>query len=95
MLIVPVPSLIRLVASISRADEHHAGGDVLGAIGVMLADIAFGVAEFVGEQERLAILAQRLPPILVERMDRHGEEAEVHRVTPGPRPSRTFLAGTL
>jgi hypothetical protein len=63
-----------------RADEHHAGGDVLGAVGVVLADIAFGVAELVGENESLAILAQRLPPVLVERMDRHGEEAEVHLI---------------
>ena len=62
-----------------RADEHHARGDVLGAVGVVLADIAFGVAELVGEDERLAILAQRLAPVLLERMDRHGEEAEIHR----------------
>ena len=44
----------------------------------VLADIAFGEAELVGEQERLAVLAQRLPPVLVQRMDRHGEEAELH-----------------
>src|SRR3954453_18102238 len=61
-----------------RANKHHARRDVLGAVGVMLADIAFDVAELVGEDERLAILAQRNAPVLLDRMDRHGEEAEVH-----------------
>ena len=82
MLMVPVPSLIVLVASIRRGDEHHAGRDVLGLVGRVLADIAFGEAELVGEDERLAVLAQRLPPVLVQRMDRHGEEAELHRGLP-------------
>ena len=74
---------MRLVASIRRGDEHRAGGDVLGLVGGVLADIAFGEAELVGEDEGLAILAQRLPPVLVQRMDRHGEEAELHRDAPG------------
>src|SRR5581483_6235400 len=47
----------------------------------MLADIALDEAELVGEQERLAILAQRLPPVLVQRMDRHRKKAKLH----GPR----------
>ena len=64
-------------------DEHRAGGDVLGLVGGVLADIALGEAELVGEDEGLAVLAQRLPPVLVQRMDRHGEEAELHRDAPG------------
>jgi hypothetical protein len=44
----------------------------------VFADITLGKAQLVGQDERLAILAQRCPPILVERMDRHGEEAELH-----------------
>src|SRR5687768_14736774 len=62
-----------------RGDEHGAGGDVLGLVGRVLADITLDEAELVGEQEGLAILAQRLPPILAEAMDRHGEKAELHR----------------
>jgi hypothetical protein len=34
----------------------------------VLADIALDVAELVGKEERLAVLAQRCPPVLVERM---------------------------
>ena len=79
MLIVPVPSLMRLVASIS-VQMNITQEVMFSAWSVcVLADIAFGVAELVGQDERLAVLAQRLPPVLVERMDRHGEEAEVHR----------------
>jgi len=71
-----------------RADEHRARRDVLGAIGVMLADIAFDIAELVRKDERLAILAQRLSPVLLDRMDRHGEEAELHQTLHGSfRPS--------
>ena len=61
-----------------RGDEHHARGDVLGAVGGVLADVALDEAELVGEDERLAVLAQRRPPVLAQRMDRHGEEAEFH-----------------
>src|SRR4030088_45686 len=44
----------------------------------MLADIAFDVAEFVRQDKGFAVLPQRLPPILAQRMDRHGEEAKFH-----------------
>jgi hypothetical protein len=60
------------------ADEHHAGGDVLRPVGGVLAHIAFHIAELVRQDEGLAILAQALPPLLVEGMDRHGEESELH-----------------
>ena len=62
-------------------DEHHARRDILGAVGRVLADISFDKAELVSQQERLTILAQGLPPVLVQRMDRHGEKAEFHGVS--------------
>ena len=40
-----------------RSEEYRAGGDVLGQVGCVLADIALDEAQFVGEQESLAILA--------------------------------------
>jgi len=46
----------------------------------VLADIGFGEAEFVGQQESLAILLERKPPILVEGMDRHRKEPKIHRL---------------
>ena len=58
--------------------EHQARRDVLGLIGDVLAGISLNKAEFVGKYKSLAVFAQRLSPILVERMDRHGEEAEFH-----------------
>jgi hypothetical protein len=44
----------------------------------VLADVTLGEAELVGEDESLTVLAQRLPPILVHRVDRHSEETELH-----------------
>jgi hypothetical protein len=59
-------------------DEHQAVRDVLDRVGEMLAAIAFGVAELVGQDEGLAVLLQRLRIVPSLRMDRHGEEAEFH-----------------
>ena len=59
-------------------DEGNAGGDVLGLVGDVLADIGLGEAQFVRQQESFAVLLQGQPPILVERMDRHGKEPEIH-----------------
>src|ERR1700722_20878810 len=58
--------------------EGDAGGDVLGPVGDMLADIGLGKPEFIGQQEGFTILPERLTPILVERMDWHGKETEIH-----------------
>ena len=44
----------------------------------MLADIAFGEAQPVGEQHELAVLLERLGELPAGRMDGHGEEAELH-----------------
>jgi hypothetical protein len=44
----------------------------------VLADIGFGEAEFIGQQESLAILLERKPPILVDRMDWHRKESKLH-----------------
>jgi hypothetical protein len=59
-------------------DESYAGSDILGSVGDVLADIGFGEAEFIGQQESLAILLERKPPILVDRMDRHRKEPKLH-----------------
>jgi hypothetical protein len=48
----------------------------------MLPDIALDEAELVGQHERLAILAERLAPILAQGMKRHCEEAELHGAPP-------------
>ncbi len=61
-----------------RREKERAGGDVLGLVGGVFAAIGLGEAELVGEHEGFAVLAERLAPVLVERMDRHGEEAELH-----------------
>jgi hypothetical protein len=59
-------------------EKHRRGGDGLGKVSDMLADIALGKAEFLREQERFAILCQSLPPVATDGMDRHGEKAELH-----------------
>ena len=56
MLMVPVPSRMRLVASTSVAQEHHARGDVLGRVRGVLADVALHEPQLVGENEGLAVL---------------------------------------
>jgi hypothetical protein len=55
-----------------------ARGDVLGLVGHVFADIALHEAELVGQDEGLAVLPERQPPVLLQRMERHGEEAEFH-----------------
>ena len=61
-------------------EEDRAGGDVLGAVGDVFAAQSLDETQFVGEHEGFAVLAQRLPPILGEWVDWHGEEAELHLV---------------
>jgi hypothetical protein len=61
-----------------RGDEHRAGGDVLGEVGCVLTDITLDEAKLVGEQERLAVLAQRHPPVLADGVHGHCEETEFH-----------------
>jgi hypothetical protein len=55
----------------------------------MLADIGFRKTELVGQNKRLAIFPERNTPILVEWMDRHGEETQFHRALA---PERRFKA---
>src|SRR4029077_7282459 len=66
-----------------RSAEHQARRNVLGEIGEVLAAIAFAVAELIGEDEGLAVLAQRLGIGTRQRMDGHDEEAELHEGSPG------------
>ena len=61
-----------------RRDEHDARGDILRFVGDVLADETFDEAEFVRQDESFAVFAQGLAPILVDRVDWHGEKAELH-----------------
>ena len=72
-------------------NEGDAGGDVLGLVGDVLADISFGKPQLIGQQERFAVLFQRQPPILVDRMDRHGKKPEIHSLL---FPKTGFLFGS-
>ena len=78
ILIVPVPSLICLVAAAIQARNAIAGGDVLGLVGDVFADIGLGEAELVGQQERFAVFPQRELPVLAEWVDRHRKETQIH-----------------
>jgi len=70
--------LIVLVSPISVAEENEAVGDVLAAIGEVLTDEGVVKSEPVRENDRLAVLLQRLRRIAVRRMQRHREVAQSH-----------------
>jgi hypothetical protein len=74
-----------------RSNERQAIWNVFGEIGQMLAAIAFAVAELVGEDERVAVLAQRLGVASAQRMNGHDEEAELHDSLHGRRKQRARL----
>jgi hypothetical protein len=61
-----------------RRQKQHAVGDVLAGIGQMLADEGVVEAKLVGEDDRLAVLAQRLRPVARQRVDRHREVTQPH-----------------
>ena len=61
-----------------RRLEHHAVGDVLAGICEMFADECIIEAELVGEDDRLAILAQSLRPVPADWVHGHGEVAQPH-----------------
>src|SRR5260370_19435945 len=58
--------------------ERDAGGDVLGLVGDVFADVSLGKPQFVGQQESLAVFLQGQLPILFDRMDRHRKETQIH-----------------
>ena len=64
-----------------RGQEHQAVGDVLVAVGEVLADERVVEPEPVGEQHRLPVLAQRLRPVPAGGVQGHGEVAESHQVS--------------
>ena len=78
----------RLRRIVEQRDGAGGDRDVRGLVGDWLADLGLGEAEVVGQQECLAILRKALAPVLVHRMDRHGEEAELHDASRGSRPTR-------
>ena len=61
-----------------RRLEQHAVGDVLAGVGQVLADEGVVEAELVGEDDRLAVFAQRLRPVAAHGMHRHGEVTQPH-----------------
>jgi hypothetical protein len=61
-----------------RRDEHDARRDILCFVGDVLANVTFDEAEFVRQDESLAVFTEGLTPILVERVDWHGEKAKLH-----------------
>src|SRR6185437_14795789 len=60
------------------SQESDAGGNVLGLVGHVLADIAFRKTKLVSEQKRLAIFVEGDAPIFFQRVDRHREETQIH-----------------
>src|ERR1700683_2460407 len=74
-----------------RSDKGQAVWDVLGEVGQVLARITFAVAEPIGEDEGLTILAQRLRISSRRRMDGHDEEAELHEFLRNRRKRRARL----
>ena len=78
-LTVPVPSLMLFGVVQHPGDEDQRRGDGLGGIGDVLAEIALGEAQPVGDQRQLAVLPKHLGELAAERVDRHGEKTEFHR----------------
>ena len=70
--------LDRLRVADERREEQHAARDVLGLLGQVLADERVVKAEPVREDDRLAVLLQRLGGAALHGMERHGEVAEAH-----------------
>ena len=63
-----------------RGVEHHAVGDGLAGVGQMLTHEGIVEAELVGQDDGLAVLLQRVGPVPVHRVNRHGEVAQSHSV---------------
>ena len=70
--IAPIMSGIEEGAEIADLLAKRGRGDNLRLVAGMFAGIGLAEAEFVGEMEGGAVLGQRLPPILFQRMDGHG-----------------------
>ena len=63
--------------------ERHAVGDILAAVGQVLAHEGAAEAQFVGQDDGLAVLLERLRPVPVQRMHRHGEITQSHSMSSG------------
>ena len=64
-----------------RGQEHHRVGDVLGRVGQVFADEHIVQAQAVGQDDGLAVFAQRLHGVPPEGMHRHHEHSESHPAT--------------
>src|SRR5207244_11538804 len=74
----PGRELDRLGLADQRREENEAVGDVLAAVGEVLADEGVVESEPVREDDRLAVLLQRLRRIAVRPMQRHRKVAQTH-----------------
>jgi len=74
-----------------RGEEDQRRGDLLDLGGEMLADPRLGIAEPVRQQDRLAVLFQRLEKRLFRAMQGHREQAELHSALPLRRRARVRL----
>src|SRR6266516_7558719 len=61
-----------------RGLKHHAVGDGLAGVGEMLAHEGVVEPELIGENDGLEVLLERLDPITVHGVHRHGEVAQSH-----------------
>ncbi len=61
-----------------RGVEHHAVGDGLAGVGEVLAHEGVVETELVGQDDGLAVLLERLGPVAVHGVHRHGEVAQPH-----------------
>ena len=68
-----------------RGQENQAVGDGLVAVGEVLADERVVVSQAVGQQHGLPVLAQRFRPVPAGGVQGHGEVAESHDVSQGPK----------
>ena len=62
--------------------EQHRIGDAFGGVGHVFADIGFGIAQFIGQYDGLAVLFQALGIVLVQPVNRHCEKPDLHRLAP-------------
>src|SRR5262252_740254 len=59
--------------------EQHAVGNVLACVSQMLTDEGVIEAQLVREDDRFPVLAQRLGPVPVHRVNGHGEVTQPHQ----------------
>ena len=59
-------------------NKHQVGGNRLRPVGDVFAEKSLDIAEFVGKQNRVAILLQNLPVVLCGRVNGLGKVSKAH-----------------